>query len=373
MTDSASVAVVGAGPAGAAVAHALDDHADVSVFEAGDAVGGRAATATAGGCRYDYAANYVSSGDERVDALVRGLDEGDLVDVAEPVWTHDATGAISEGRPTDGHRWTFRQGVAELPRRLLDRAPAAVHTDAPVAAVERHDDAWLLADADGRDRGRHDAVVLTPPAPATADLLEAAEFGDSSADSGGSTVDSGNPTADAGDPAADPGDPIREECQRACEAVAFRPIVSAVLHYPFKVDRPYYALVDVSKEHPVGWLSREECKPGHVPPGESLLVVQLSPAVSAARFDDPDDAVADAAANLVVALLDDARFRDPDWSAVHRFRHALPDEAADTGPLRRAEAEGCFFAGDWVAGEGRVHLALRGGLDVADRVREQFE
>lgn len=344
-TAGPSVAVVGAGPAGAAVAHGLRDHAAVAVFEAAATVSGRAATASRRGCRYDYGANYVKSSDDDVSALVRGLDDGDLVDVTDPVWTFDATGSIEPGRDDDAPKWSFRQGIAELPRRLLDRAGAVVHTNARITAVERVSRGWRLADADGRDRGTWGALVLTPPAPATAGLLADADWDD----------------------------PLRDDLAAACRAVQYRPVVTAALHYPFEQDRPFYGLVNADKTHPVGWLSREECKRGHVQPGESLLVVQLSPAVSAARFDDPDADLAAASADLVTALLGEARLRDPDWSAVHRFRHALPDDAVDPAPVRRAEEHDLFVAGDWVAGEGRVHLALRSGLDAADRVRSALE
>jgi hypothetical protein len=42
----------------------------------------------------------------------------------------------------------------------------------------------------------------------------------------------------------------------------------------------------------------------------------------------------------------------------------------DTELIRSAEDAGLFFAGDWVAGKGRVHAALADGRSVADRIRE---
>ena len=36
--------------------------------------------------------------------------------------------------------------------------------------------------------------------------------------------------------------------------------------------------------------------------------------------------------------------------------------------LQKAEAAGLFFAGDATVGKGRVSLALRSGLEVADRI-----
>jgi predicted NAD/FAD-dependent oxidoreductase len=65
------VAVVGAGAAGAGAAYVLDDaDATVTVFEKSRGVCGRAATRRREGCRYDHGANYIKSGDDRVDELL---------------------------------------------------------------------------------------------------------------------------------------------------------------------------------------------------------------------------------------------------------------------------------------------------------------
>ena len=93
-----------------------------------------------------------------------------------------------------------------------------------------------------------DRLLLTPPAPQTVDLLRTAEW-----------------DAD-----------IREPLVEAVDAVPYRTIWTGVFGYPFELERPYYALVNTDKDHEIGWIAREECKPGHVPDGESLLVVQAN-------------------------------------------------------------------------------------------------
>jgi predicted NAD/FAD-dependent oxidoreductase len=67
-------------------------------------------------------------------------------------------------------------------------------------------------------------------------------------------------------------------------------------------------------------------------------------------------------------LLDEERFADPDWTDGRAWRHALPDAGADAAPLRAAECEGLYFAGDWVAGDGRIHRAIESGLDAGERI-----
>ncbi|RBI62072.1 NAD/FAD-dependent oxidoreductase [halophilic archaeon] len=335
------VAVVGAGVAGLGVACALGDAADVTLFERSDRPGGRAASRTVDGCVYDTGANYVKSDDDRVSRLLRDeLGEG-LAAVEGDVWTFDADGDISEGRGDDAPKWTYREGLATLGDRLLDESGATLEADVPAETLRRGDGAWHVEDPAGRRWGPWDALVLTPPAPATASLLDGADWQS----------------------------PVRRDLREHVGHVPYRPLLSVALHYPFEVERPYYALVNDDKDHDVGWLGREDCKPGHVPDGESLLVVQMAPDWSAEHYDRADDDVAAAVADRAADLLSDDALAAPDWFDVVRWRDALPNDGADPETLRRAEGDHLWFAGDWVAGEGRVHSALRSGLDAGERIR----
>lgn len=340
MTD-ASVAVVGAGVAGVGAAYALRDDAGVVLFEERDRIGGRAATRGGGGCVYDYGANYVSV--ERgtdLASFVRSLGTDGLVDVEAPVWTFDREGEIEPGREGDDHAFTYERGIAEFPRRVLERAGASLRTETTVESLVHEDGQWTVI-ADGASYGPYDAVVLTPPAPRTADLLARSEWEH----------------------------PRGDELVDAIGAVPYRTVVSVALHYPFELALPYYALVNADKEHEVGWVSREECKRGHVPGGECLLIAQMAPERSAERYDDPTGEVVDEIAARVAALLDDDRLVDPDWTDCERWHYALPDEGLelDEDVRKRAESSGLYLAGDWVVGRGRIARALESGLDVGDR------
>jgi predicted NAD/FAD-dependent oxidoreductase len=338
------VAIVGAGAAGAGVASALDGTADVTVFEKSRGVGGRAATRRKHGCRYDHGANYVKDGDPRVAELIgETLDAEGLIDVEEPIWTFDSAGSVSRGRGDDGHKWTYREGITQLAKRLFDRTDATVELETRIEGIERTGGTWALTDAEGDDRGVFDRLVLTPPAPQTAALLATAEWDDD----------------------------LRGELEAVVRDVPFRTTLTAVLHYPFALDRPYYALVNTDTDHEIGWVSREECKPGHVPDGESLLIAQMAPDWSTRRYDDPAEGMARDAAELVADLLDDARLAAPDWTDRQGWHYAQPDAGVDADPLDRAGEYELHVAGDWVAGEGRVHLALRSGLETGERIAEQ--
>ena len=399
------VAVVGAGAAGLGVAYALTgdgrnahdsaDH-DVTLFERRDRPGGRMATRRHDDCVYDTGANYVKSDDERVAGLLREEFGDALATVEGDVWTFDADCRISEGRGDDEPKWTNRQGISRLGDRLEAATDATLETGVRVEKLAYDEDGerWHVETdggqrrSDGRRRGPWDALVLTPPAPVTASLLDRADWTDD----------------------------LRRDLREHVGHVPYRTVTTVALHYPFEVERPYYALVydggrrheeerDADEEggdgdekerdgdreredadeddergqdegrvqcHDVGWLAREECKPGHVPDGQSLLVAQMAPDWSAEWYDRSDADVATAAADGVADLLDDHALAAPDWYDVVRWRDALPDAGADPQVLARAERASLWFAGDWVAGEGRVNQALRSGLDAGDRIRRSL-
>ncbi|PSQ00371.1 NAD/FAD-dependent oxidoreductase [Halobacteriales archaeon QS_4_69_31] len=339
-----NIGVVGAGAAAAAATDVLDEtvpDASVTVLEKSGGVCGRAATRRNGDVTYDYGANYVKSDDERVvDLLTERLSTEGLVDVGEPIYTFDAAGTVSEGRDADDHKWTYRGGLTQIAKRLFGGTAATVLRHTRVEHISRGNDRWHLRDTDGETWGPFDALLVNPPAPQTAALLETADW-----------------EADA-----------RADLRAAAESVPFRTVWTAVLHYPFELDRPYYALVNTDKDHEVGWIAREECKDGHVPAGESLLVVQANHEWSVARYDDdPAANVADLAA-LTADVLGDQRLTDPDWTDHQGWRYALPEDGVRAGAVEAAAEADLYPLGDWVAGEGRLHAALRNGLETGERV-----
>jgi len=338
------IGIVGAGVAAAAATYVVDGavgDASITVLEKSSGVCGRAATRRRADCTYDYGANYVRSEDPRVDDLLTGtLDTAGLIEAEGPVYTFDREGTVSEGRDADEHKWSYRAGLTQIAKRLLARTDATVERRTRVETVARDDDAWRLTDASGGEWGPFDALLLNPPAPQTAELLRTADWNTE----------------------------LRTELADAVGAVPYRSIWTAVLHYPFELDRPYYALVNTDREHEVGWVSREECKPGHVPDGESLLIVQASPDWSVGHYDDPPgENVADLA-DMTADLLGDPRLVEPDWTDHQGWRYALPDEGVSPGIVQSAEAHDLYCAGDWVAGEARVHAALRSGLETGERM-----
>ena len=341
--DESRLCIVGAGLAAAGMADALSDRSvSVTVLEKSRGVGGRAATRRRDGCRYDHGANYIKDSDERTRELLQSLRADGLVDIDAPVWPFDAEGTISESQRPESHKWTWEAGITQLAKRLFDRTNADIRKETRVDTLEEGQSGWTISDTDGATHGPFDAVVLTPPAPQTADLLQATELLD--------------------------GDDDLAAATDAVDQVPYRTIRSLMLHYPFEIDPPYYALVNDDRNHDIGWLARESCKPGHIPAGEELLVVQMAPDWSTANDEMPLDDAASEAAVKAAQLLDDDRLTEPDWVDDQGWRYALPDAGVDSDAVEPLETHGLYLAGDWVVGEGRAHEALWCGVDVGERL-----
>lgn len=338
------LAVVGAGAAGAAATYALrTEPVDVTVFEKSRGVCGRAATRRKADCTYEYGANYLKDDDDRVTELVtQALPTDGLVDVEEPIYAFDADGDIEPGRESAQHKWTYEAGITQLAKRLFAETDAAVRNEVRIETLNCHEDGWTLLDSDGTDRGRYDGVLLTPPAPQTADLLGQARWDHDDCRS------------------------LRQEIA----AVPYRTVVAGVLHYDFELDVPWYGAVNADTDHDIGWVSREECKDGHVPDGESLLIVQMNEPWSVANYDAHPDRLVDDIAERTARLLDDERLADPDWTDHQHWRYSQPEGEVDRDLLDRASDHNLYFAGDWVAGEGRVHAAVRNGLEAGAAIAD---
>jgi renalase len=333
------IGVIGAGGGGAAATYVVDNttEAEVTVFEKSRGVCGRAAARRRDGRVYEYGANYLKGDDERVNELVTEEFNEGLAEVEGDIWTFDAEGNVSEGRGDDERRWTYEDGITRLAKHLFGATDATVRRETRIEDVS-YDDGWWLTDAEGREHGSFEALVVNPPAPQTAELLTG---------TGVEKVDR------LGDSASD---------------VPYRTVWTAVLGYGFEIDVPYYALINTDDRHEIGWVGREECKPGHVPDGESVLVVQASPDWSAERYDAPPEENVAELTEKTARLIGDERLAEPDWTDHQGWRYALADDGVAAGAVGDAADEGVYVTGDWVAGEARLHAAVRHGLETGERV-----
>lgn len=337
------LAIIGAGMAGLAAAQRLrETRPDITatILEKSRGVGGRAATRRVHDAIFDHGAQYLKAPTPELTALIQGtLPHDTLVDIGLPVWTFDQHGTITPGdaAQNDEAKWTYSDGLTRLAKELargLTVRPAT-RLGRIVLVGERYE----LYDEHDAPAGTFDAVLLTPPAPQTAALIV------------GSTLPDAARTA------------LATELAQA----RYRPCLTLTLGYPSLLrDRPFYALVNTDKQHPIAWLAYEHRKPGRDMGTQHVLIAQMAPGWSAEHEADPEPLLAEQIGALLAELLGES-LPAPRWTNRQSWRYALPDGAADFDRLNRAQP-GLFFAGDFTAGQGRLHRAIEEGWRVAELI-----
>lgn len=342
------IAIIGAGTAGLAVAYGLRTHRGTrTVFEKSRGYGGRAATRGRGGMRYDHGAPFFGAPSARVKRVVTAhLPTAQLLEVGRPVGAFGADGPVDEPVSEFLHeqKWTYRQGMSTLGKLLARGSGAEVrHTTRITRLDQRADDAWRLWDKEGTRYGPYEAVVLTPPAPQAARILDASSLPDT---------------------------PFGT-LHRALGAVRYVSQFAYVFAFDRTVARPgeVCGLVSVDDEQMLSWIGFEHDKRGRVPAGHSLLVVHTAPAWTRERVDrDPEqfeEAVRHRTASVLGATLD-----DPLWTDTQRWRYARPQATLDEAARTTAAANGLYVVGDCVTERGTVGEALDAGLETAGELRQ---
>jgi predicted NAD/FAD-dependent oxidoreductase len=349
------LAIIGAGMAGLAAGHVLRRRRPelaITIYEKSRGLGGRAATRRRDGYVFDHGAQYVKApSPELVQLLTAELAAEDLLDIGRPVWTFDGAGAIAEGDPAQNAdpKWTYRDGLSRVGKLL--GAGLDIRREVRIGSLRRRTTdrdmpslvggRWSVIDVAGQAVGEADLVLLTPPAPQVVDILAASEF-------------------DAAAQAA-----LLAELARA----TYRRCISLALAYERRLERPFYALVNIDRAHPISWLALEHAKaPERCPPGHSLLIAQMAAGWSLDHWETSADTLERLVAEQAGALLGED-LRAPLWSDVQRWRYALPDSGADLAMLNAAGG-GLFFAGDYTAGQGRIHLAIESGWRAAGAIEQ---
>lgn len=337
-----SVAIVGAGMAGLAAARALATAGFTPVvFEKSRGVGGRAATRRIGDIRFDHGAQYVKTPTQPLRDLIVATD--DAVTIDRPVWVLTSTDQITPGDPShaDEEKWTWPSGITRLAKHLADGLTVQLETT--VTRIDVRDDDYRLTAADGRDLGCFAAVLLTAPAPQTVAILAASDL-----------------------------PPQVATLCASLQTVRYRRSISITMAYPRRPAVPWYALVNADRLHSISWLACEHDKPGRAPAGCGVLIAQMSDAWATMHWDAvqkgtliPTEPLPPPVSEVLTAirhLVGD--LGEPLWINLQRWRYALPDTATPLTGIDRL-----VIAGDMVAGQGRVHLAIESGWRAADQIR----
>jgi predicted NAD/FAD-dependent oxidoreductase len=346
------VAIVGAGIAGLTAGYRLSLHdplPEITVFEKSRGIGGRVATRwydrPAGRIYIDQGAQFLKTETEALHALMYDLLPRDgLNAIEQPVWTFDAAGHISAGDDAQNAvpRLSYTQGLNTLSKLLVEQGKLTVKSQTRVGRL-----GWLtsarysLINAEGMGVGDFERVLIALPAPQAFDLIKASD-----------TL---------------PPEP-RATLMAELSAVEYRRCLSVVLVYDRPpTPRPFCALLNADRQHPIAWIGLEHAKLGHVPPEYSVFVVQMSADYSLQHWDTPPaDMILEVARMVADVLQED--LATPSWTDMQKWRYSQPDVLIDIDKVNGVQ-RGLWFAGDYQRG-GRVHYAAEIGAEVAGQMIE---
>lgn len=312
MDRNGTIAIIGAGIAGAAAARRLSGAGRrVVVIDKGRGPGGRMATRRGpDSLRFDHGAQYFTARDPRFAALVED-------------WT--ARGIAASWGGAGRH-----VGVPAMTAPVRDLlADIDVRCGRAVGRLVREGRDWRLAEADGAALAGDAAfstVLLTCPSPQSLALLEAAG----------------------------------QDLPGVAE-MRYAPCWTLMLAHDGPPFRGGPVREDRDPEATIAWIAENGSKPGRE---GGTIVAHASPSWSRANL---ECAAQDVAERLVAALQDSVGpLGEIRHRAAHRWRYAAVEQAVGEPCLFAAEA-GLGFAGDGCLGP-RVEFAYLSGLALAERV-----
>ncbi len=353
------VAIIGAGAAGLAVGQALVQRMSTpKIYEKSLSVGGRNMTRYIEGCVIDHGAQCIKTPSP---ALLHLVDTSAIstrlpaYDIRLPIWVFNASGVISEGDAelNAEPKWGWHAGVNMLTKTLASGLDVRMGVNVRKVMETGNRYPYTLLNAEGAILAEAEAVVLTPPGPQTAEMIAV------------SVIDQ----------------MLKDRLLAELSQVTYRRCLSVALAYARRPAVPWYALLNTDRQHPIAWLACEHVKPGHAPEGMGLLLAQMGHTFSLEHWDTIDKGIYGKQEPLppvlaeihhqVQALLADD-LGPPLWADVHCWRYALPDTTASFEQLN-STGSGLFFAGDYVANQGRVHLAIESGWRVAELITATYQ
>ncbi len=194
---------------------------------------------------------------------------------------------------------------------------------------------WQLFDEEGKAAGNYERLLITIPASQAIDLIQASQL----------------PTN------------LRDDICAQLGQARYNPLLSVMLGYrPRPQARPYYALVNTDKAHPISWLAWEhEKSPERVPAHSGLLIAQMAPPYSQEHWQtEQEELVRDVAGHVETLLAEP--LGAPIFTDVQRWRYALPATKADARALNALTLPtGLVFCGDAFVGGHRVVQYVRAG------------
>lgn len=301
------IAIIGAGIAGLNAACRLREAgADCTVFEKSRGPGGRMATRRADDLQFDHGAQYFTARGARFQSQMAQ-------------WA--SQGVVAEWLPG---KWVGTPGMTAPARSLAEGLQ--VVREYRVTGLAGGPGHWRLISDDAPTsaigRESFDAVIMAIPAPQVVPLAASAGI-------------------------------LFDELER----VRYAPCLTLMLAFEKVTGLRESSLRP--PDGPVGWIARNDTKPGRPGVPESL-VVHATPAWSKVHLEDAVESTADALLRDLRPYIGDA---EPVFRKVHRWRYARVEETAGV-PFLWNPVQQLGACGDWAVGP-RVESAFDSGAALA--------
>lgn len=317
---SATVAILGAGVAGASAARALADRGTaVRVYDKGRVPGGRATTRMRAGAHFDHGAQYFTARDPAFVATVQTLRARGIVQRWQPRLVALDSAGVHEVASRE-ERWVAQPGMAALAAALLEGID--LRCSQRVVGCARDARGWWLELADGRRDGPFAGLLCTLPATQAVDLLQAEPVASTAAE------------------------------------IRFAPCWALMLAFDQPLDLDFdAAFVNAG---PLSWIARDSSKPGR-PAGERWLV-HAGAEFSRAHLEASAEEVAP---RMLQSFFETTGATPvaPAGMSAHRWRYALADAPLRIGALAD-DARRIALGGDWCCGS-RIEGAWLSGQALA--------
>lgn len=319
---SVDVLIIGAGVSGLMAARALEASGyAVRLIDKGPRPGGRLATSRIGnGGRADYGAQFFTARSIVLQSYVDQWLAQDWIYVWGTGWSDGSLKPVA----ADGHpRYAARGGMNQLAAHLAQGLDIALHR--AVASIQMTAGGWRLTDESGAAH-QAPALVMTPPAPQTLELLEASAV------------------------------QLHPHDLNALRRIRFGPCLCGLHEIDGEVDLPPPGAMQ-NFQSDIYWIADNQAKGISA---AKIITTHASPKYSRQHWDAPP---ADIIANLEAAL---RPYLQPGGRIVNtqlkKWRYSIPLTTHPHECLLAKDLPNLVFAGDAFGGRGRVEGAFMSGI-----------
>jgi len=319
-----TVAIIGAGMAGITAARLLSERGySVTIYEKARGLGGRMSTRREGDYAFDHGCQFFTARDERFRRYLEAWEEQGLASRWDLRVASCERGTVTPLRD-DTLRYVGVPAMNAMIKKMA--AGLDVKLSTRVTGLQAEDGEWRVLSEPAASDETYEIVVVSTPAEQAAPLL-----------AGSSSL------------------------QAQAAVVRMQPCWSVMVAFEYDLEPPFDGAF--LRGSPLVWVANNGSKPGRTT--HECWVLHAAPSWSRDHLELPPEQIVEI---LLPAFFEATGLKPvkPLAAFAHRWRHASPENALDTGCLWDARA-GLAACGDWCQ-SARLENAFLSGLLLAERI-----